>query len=150
MSDKNDKDEAKVYLKNMSDFDITGNYYDEEGKNELSKQFKKLLFVDDPTVRKFLTKFFSEIKNIAKEFDLLGSDTEVEKTEEEMEKEKEKGEGEEEEETAEEKPEGEEAPAEEAPAEEAPAETPAEAPAVPVVPEGYIRRANDLVSDMLD
>jgi len=67
MSEKNEKEEAREYIKQLADFDINGNYYDEEGKNEISKVFKKLLFVDDQSVRKFLEKFFVDIKTISKE-----------------------------------------------------------------------------------
>jgi hypothetical protein len=41
MSEKNEREEAKGYIKKITDFDIKGSYYDEEGKNELSKLFKK-------------------------------------------------------------------------------------------------------------
>ena len=41
MSEINEKQEGKGYIRKISDFDIVGNYYDEDGKTELSKLFRK-------------------------------------------------------------------------------------------------------------
>ena len=90
MSEKNEKNEARILLKKICDFNVAQNYYQTDLKNELARDFKSLLFIDEPTVRKMLEKLFSlTIKATAQEFDLLGSESEVEKADaEEPEEEK--------------------------------------------------------------
>ncbi|MEM4261314.1 MAG: hypothetical protein QXG00_08775 [Candidatus Woesearchaeota archaeon] len=154
MAEKNDRDEARVIIKKIVDFNITNDYYVKDKKDELAREFKKLLYVDDQTVRRFLEKWFSITKTVASEFDLLGTSTEVEKaeeektseeeteekeeTEEEEEKEKEETEEEEEKEETEEKEEKETSTEEE--------ETEEEIPKLEhKIYESYINRASELV-----
>jgi outer membrane biosynthesis protein TonB len=153
MSINNERSEARIIIKKLVEFNVANNYYQQEEKNEIAREFKKLLFVDDPVVRKFLEKLLVSIKSVAQEFDLLGSEVEVDQAEEEKPKEEEVAEKEQtEEEQAKEK---EEQPTEEAPTEEAPVEeNPSEEKAPPLpesvsIRESYIKRASELVIDLL-
>jgi len=157
MSEKNERDEARVILKKITDFNITNNYYQKDLKDEVARDFRKLLFVDNPTVRKFLEKLLISIKLVAQEFDLMGTEVEVDKSEEEKTSEEEGAEKEQsEEEEAKEKP------TEENPDETPTEETPAEETAPPLpenlvltLPENlvlksYIKRASELLIDLLE
>lgn len=144
MAEQNTRDEARVLLKKITDFNVANDYYQKEEKEEIARDFKKLIFVDDPTVRKFLEKWINKTKEVAFEYDLMGSKTEVDKDEEEETAEEETAEKEEaEDEEGKEEPK--EEPAEEKVAEEAPAEETPDLPLENKVYESYIDRANDLV-----
>jgi len=152
MAEKNTRDEARVLLKKITEFNVANNYYQKEEKEEIARDLKKLLFVDDPTVRKFLEKWLSSTKEIAFEYDLMGTKPEVEEHEEETEEEEtEEKEEDEEEEQKEEKEEVEEEKPAEAPTEEAPAESEAPTQEQEVaalestVYESYINEVNDLL-----
>ena len=81
MSEKNTKDDARVILKKITEFDVTNNYYVNEEKDQIAREFKKLLYVDDTSVRKFLEQMIYKIKELAVEFDLLATESEVDKEE---------------------------------------------------------------------
>ena len=83
MSEKNEKNEARILLKKITDFNINNEYYVKEKKEEMARDIKNLLFIDDPTVRRFLEKLLTKIKEVAFEFDLMGTEQEVDKAEDE-------------------------------------------------------------------
>jgi outer membrane biosynthesis protein TonB len=101
MSIANNREEARVILKKITSFNVINNYYQQDEKEEIAREFKKLLFIDEPTVRKFLDQLLSSnMRELAREFDLVGTDVEVNKAQEETtpeEEEVEKGKSEEEE-----------------------------------------------------
>ena len=154
MSTTNEREEARIIIKKITDFNITGNYYQKDLKEEIAREFKKLLFIDDTTVRHFLEKWISNTKEIAREFDLLGTEIEVdkaedEKTDEDQEQENEEKDKDEEEEIKDKEEES----TEEIPDEDNKEETKEEtkdddvAPPLPenYVYEYYLKRANELL-----
>jgi hypothetical protein len=151
MSEHNNREEARVLLKKITDFNVSNNYYQKSEKEDIARDLRKLLFIDDPTTRKFLEKWLVATKSVAQEFDLVGSEVEVEKRDLETptdEKVKEKEETENVE--AQEQNDNTETDKEEVKKAE---ETPKEE--IPTLPESrryknYINRTNDLLLDMLD
>jgi len=124
-----DLDKIKKIIRDFVSFDIQNNYYQKEMKEDLVRMFKKILFEDDTTIRKFLQEFFKNTKELADEFSLISSDEEAltdEDLEDEPEEEK-TDETETEEETPDEEEQSsaeEETPEEEVPAEDEPVVAP--------------------------
>jgi hypothetical protein len=54
-------EEIKEVIKNFVDFDIENNYYQKEQKEEMLRNFKKIVYEDDVTIRQFLKAFFKSI-----------------------------------------------------------------------------------------
>ena len=155
MSETNNREEARVLLKKITDFNVSNNYYQKEIKDEVARDVKKLLFIDDPTIRQFLVKWLLVTKDVAREFDLMGTNIEVNKDEEETSTE-EKGEekDETEEEDASEKESAQPAVAEESPTNEIPAKETTQEQEIAKLPENrvytsYLNRASDLMLDVL-
>ena len=155
MSETNNREEARVLLKKITDFNVSNNYYQKEIKHEVARDVKKLLFIDDPTIRQFLVKWLLVTKDVAREFDLMGTNIEVNKDEEETSTE-EKGEekDETEEEDASEKESAQPAVAEESPTNEIPAKETTQEQEIAKLPENrvytsYLNRASDLMLDVL-
>lgn len=155
MSEKNLRSDARILIKRISDFNIANNYYQKDLKDEIARDFKKLLEIDDPTTRKFLERWLNIVtKEVARDFDLLGTEVEVDKAEEEKTTEEEGAEKDATEEEEAKDKEGEEAPTEEETSTEEVPEKPTkeEIPSMPenVVYKHYINRANDLMLDVLE
>lgn len=70
--------DIKDTIRDFVNFDVEKNYYQKEDKEELVRQFKKILYEDDITVRKFLKSFFEETKKIAEEYSLIAKEENVE------------------------------------------------------------------------
>lgn len=70
--------DIKDKIKDFVNFDIEHNYYQEEEKEKLVKNFKEIIHEDDESVRKFLKAFFKSAQNLAKEYSLVINDEEVE------------------------------------------------------------------------
>lgn len=160
MSDKNQREEARVLIKKITEFNVSNNYYQKEQKEQIARDFRKLLFVDDITVRHFLEKWIDVTKQVARDYDLLGTDIEVDKAKEEQnpeEQDEEKDQTEEEQQKDKEENQeinqGQEAPT---PDKEQSIETPKEEnPKSSNMPENkiyesYINRANELMLDLLE
>jgi hypothetical protein len=65
-------------IKDFVNFDIEKNYYQKEDKEELVRQFKKIVYEDETNIRQFLKTFFESAKKIASEYSLVASDNETE------------------------------------------------------------------------
>jgi hypothetical protein len=74
MAEENIKDTIKEFV----NFDIENDYYQKEQKEELVRQFKKIVYEDDKTVRQFLKSFFKSTKELAMEYSLISNEDEVE------------------------------------------------------------------------
>lgn len=70
--------DIKDTIRDFVNFDIEKNYYQKEDKEELVRQFKKILYEDDITVRKFLKSFFEETKKLAEEYSLIAKEENIE------------------------------------------------------------------------
>ena len=80
-----DNKEIKQVIKNFVNFDIENDYYQKEDKEELVRLFKKILYEDDVTIRKFLQAFFNQTKKLAGEYSLLAKEQDVEEVPSEIE-----------------------------------------------------------------
>jgi hypothetical protein len=70
--------EIKDVIRDFISFDIENNYYQKEDKEELVRNFKKIVYEDDTTVRQFLKAFFESTKKLANEYSLVAGEGEVE------------------------------------------------------------------------
>lgn len=70
--------EINEIIKNFVNFDIENNYYQKEDKEELVRQFKKIIYEDETNIRQFLKAFFEAAKKLASEYSLVASDSETE------------------------------------------------------------------------
>lgn len=70
--------EINDIIRDFVNFDIEKNYYQKEDKEELVRQFKKIVYEDEISVRKFLKAMFEASKKLASEYSLIASDSEVE------------------------------------------------------------------------
>jgi len=59
-------------------YDIENDYYQEDDKDELVRDFKKILYHDDPTVRQWLKAVFNSSQMLADEYDLIAKEGEAE------------------------------------------------------------------------
>jgi len=73
------KDIKKV-IKDFVTFDIENNYYQNEDKDEMVRNFKKIVYEDDQTIRQFLQEFFTNTKELAQQYDLVDKEGEAEET----------------------------------------------------------------------
>jgi len=73
MANKKIKETIRDFVK----FNVEEDFYDEPLKAELVKQFKEILFDEDPVVRNFLDTLFTNIKKIADHYELIAQDSEV-------------------------------------------------------------------------
>ena len=73
------KDIKKV-IKDFVTFDIENNYYQNEDKDEMVRNFKKIVYEDDQTIRQFLQEFFTNTKELAQQYDLIDKEGEAEET----------------------------------------------------------------------
>lgn len=71
-------EEISKVIRDFVNFDIVNNYYNKEEKEELVRQFKKIIYEDDVTIRKFLESFFEKTKQLADEYSLIGDEDDVE------------------------------------------------------------------------
>jgi hypothetical protein len=71
--------EIKDTIRDFVNFDINGNYYNKDAKEDIVRYFKKIIFEDEATVRKFLESFFDQTKKLADEFGLIAKDEDVKK-----------------------------------------------------------------------
>ena len=69
--------EIKDIIRDFVNFDVEKNYYQKEDKEELVRDFKKILYEDDVTVRKFLKSFFILTKKLANEYSLVAKEGEA-------------------------------------------------------------------------
>lgn len=72
------KQEIKDIIRDFTGFNVENDYYQKEKKEELVRQFKKIIYEDDNTVRQFLKAFFESSKKIAGEYSLIANEGEVE------------------------------------------------------------------------
>lgn len=70
--------EINDIIRYFVNFDIEKNYYQKEDKEELVRQFKKIVYEDETNVRQFLKAFFESAKKLASEYSLVTSDSETE------------------------------------------------------------------------
>jgi len=70
--------EIKEIIKDFVNFDIEKNYYQKEDKEELVRRFKKIVYEDETTIRKFLKALFEASKKLASEYSLITADKEIE------------------------------------------------------------------------
>jgi len=73
MADQSIKDVIRDFV----NFDVENDYYQDENKEELVRQFKQIMYEDDVTVRQFLKSFFQSTKDLAKEYSLVAGEGEV-------------------------------------------------------------------------
>ena len=147
MSQDNEREEARVYLKKLVDFNFKTDYYQQDKKNEVARDLRKLLFVDDQTVRHFLEKWVEVTRALAIEFDLVGTDSEVQHADEEQSPETEAKEAEESENAEQEDKQTQTT--EEQPKEETTTEEKPEGTKIPKLPENVLySRASQLVEDL--
>jgi hypothetical protein len=59
-------------------FDIENDYYQKEEKDDLVRDFKKIVYHDDPTVRQWLKAVFDQAEKLADEYDLIAKEGEAE------------------------------------------------------------------------
>jgi outer membrane biosynthesis protein TonB len=70
--------DIKQLVKDFVNFDIEGNYYQIEDKDEMVRTFKKIVYEDDKIVRQFLHELFAKAKEVAGTFDLIAKEGEAE------------------------------------------------------------------------
>jgi len=70
--------EINDIVKKFVNFDIEKNYYQKEDKEELIRQFKKIIYEDETNVRQFLKAFFEAGKKLASEYSLMAPDSDIE------------------------------------------------------------------------
>jgi hypothetical protein len=70
--------DIKEVIKDFVSFDIENNYYQTEEKDDMVRNFKKIVYEDEKTVREFLKEFFMKTKELATECDLIANEDETE------------------------------------------------------------------------
>ncbi|MFW6219912.1 MAG: hypothetical protein ACOC33_03650 [bacterium] len=71
-------DDIKQRIREFVSFDIETDYYDDEGKEQLSLIFRDILFEDNIVIRNLLERVFSDFESHARELDLIGVSKDVE------------------------------------------------------------------------